>query len=309
MQKKISMVIVLLTLMTSNLLSSSDVYISATVNDQIITNYDIKKEKTYLIILNPNLSKLNEKKVTEIATKSLINEVIKKKELEKYFNFEKKNPYLDKVFIDFYKRLNLKNEREFKKLLSNKKTYSLKEIKNKLKIEVFWNELIFKRYKNQVKIDENILNKKVDDKNNLTLNEYLLSEIFFKRNKDESLDIKISKIRSSIDEIGFNNTANIFSISESANFGGKIGWVAETNISKLIAVELKKIVAGQYTNTIQVGNNFLILKIEQIRSKKQNVDKKAQLEEMRVFESNRQLRLFSNIYFNKVKINYSINEK
>ena len=295
--------------MTSNLLSSSDVYISATVNDQIITNYDIKKEKTYLIILNPNLSKLNEKKVTEIATKSLINEVIKKKELEKYFNFEKKNPYLDKVFIDFYKRLNLKNEREFKKLLSNKKTYSLKEIKNKLKIEVFWNELIFKRYKNQVKIDENILNKKVDDKNNLTLNEYLLSEIFFKRNKDESLDIKISKIRSSIDEIGFNNTANIFSISESANFGGKIGWVAETNLSKLIAVELKKIVAGQYTNTIQVGNNFLILKIEQIRSKKQNVDKKAQLEEMRVFESNRQLRLFSNIYFNKVKINYSINEK
>ena len=309
MLKKISMVIVLLISMTSNLISSSDVYISATVNDQIITNYDIKKEKTYLIILNPNLSKLNEKKVTEIATKSLINEVIKKKELEKYFNFEKKNPYLDKVFIDFYKRLNLKDEKEFKELLSNKKTYSLKEIKNKLKIEVFWNELIFKRYKNQVKIDENILNKKVDDKNNLTLNEYLLSEIFFKRNKDESLDIKISKIKSSIDEIGFNNTANIFSISESANFGGKIGWVAETNLSKLIAVELKKIVAGQYTNTIQVGNNFLILKIEQIRSKKQNVDKKTQLEEMRVFESNRQLRLFSNIYFNKVKINYSINEK
>ena len=44
MQKKISMIIVLLILMTSNLLSSSDVYISATVNDQIITNYDIKKE-------------------------------------------------------------------------------------------------------------------------------------------------------------------------------------------------------------------------------------------------------------------------
>jgi len=203
----------------------------------------------------------------------------------------------------------LKDEKEFKELLSNKKTYSLKEIKNKLKIEVFWNELIFKTYKNQVKIDESILNKKIDDKNNLTLNEYLLSEILFKRNKDESLDIKISKIKSSIDEIGFNNTANIFSISESANFGGKIGWVTETNLSKLIAVELKKIDAGQYTSTIQVGNNFLILKIEQIRSKKQNVDKKAQLEEMRVFESNRQLRLFSNIYFNKVKINYSINEK
>ena len=62
MLKKISIAIMMFLLMTSNLMSSSDVYISATVNDQIITNYDIKKEKSYLIILNPNLTKLNEKK-------------------------------------------------------------------------------------------------------------------------------------------------------------------------------------------------------------------------------------------------------
>jgi peptidyl-prolyl cis-trans isomerase SurA len=309
MLKKISIAIMMFLLMTSNLMSSSDVYISATVNDQIITNYDIKKEKSYLIILNPNLTKLNEKKITEIAKNSLINELIKKKELKKFFNLEKNISYLDKVFIDFYKKLNLKDENEFKELLSNNKTYSLKEIKNKLKIEIFWNELIFKKYKNQVKIDENTLVKKIDNKNNKTLNEYLLSEIFFKKNKNETLDIKINKIKSSIDQIGFNNTANIFSISESANYGGKIGWITETNLSKLIAAELKKIVVGQYTATIQVGNNFLILKIEQIRSKKQAIDKKVQLEEMRVFETNRQLGLFSNIYFNKVKINYSINEK
>ena len=295
--------------MTSKLLSGSSVYISALVNDQIITNYDIEKEKSYLIILNPNLSKLNEKRVSEIAKISLINEVIKKKQLVKFFNFEEKISYLDQVFIDLYKRLDLKNENQFRDLLSNNKTYSLKEIKNKLKIEILWNELIFKKYKNQVKIDEKTLIKKINDRNNKTLDEYLLSEIFFKKDKNESLDIKINKIKLSINEIGFNNTANIFSISESANFGGKIGWIPETNLSKLIAKELKKISIGQQTKTIQIGNNYLILKIEQIRSIKKSINKEVQLKEMKTFETNRQLGLFSNIYFNKVKINYSIKYK
>jgi peptidyl-prolyl cis-trans isomerase SurA len=309
MLKKTTLAIVIFLLMTSKLLSGSSVYISALVNDQIITNYDIEKEKSYLIILNPNLSKLNEKRVSEIAKISLINEVIKKKQLVKFFNFEEKISYLDQVFIDLYKRLDLKNENQFRDLLSNNKTYSLKEIKNKLKIEILWNELIFKKYKNQVKIDEKTLIKKINDRNNKTLDEYLLSEIFFKKDKNESLDIKINKIKLSINEIGFNNTANIFSISESANFGGKIGWIPETNLSKLIAKELKKISIGQQTKTIQIGNNYLILKIEQIRSIKKSINKEVQLKEMKTFETNRQLGLFSNIYFNKVKINYSIKYK
>ena len=80
MLKKTTLAIVIFLLMTSKLLSGSSVYISALVNDQIITNYDIEKEKSYLIILNPNLSKLNKKRVSEITKISLINEVIKKKQ-------------------------------------------------------------------------------------------------------------------------------------------------------------------------------------------------------------------------------------
>ena len=296
-------------LMTSSLLAGSNIYISVTVNNEIITNYDIKKEKSYLMILNPNLSKLNDERVIQISKNSLINEIIKKKELKKIFNLEKKIPYLDRVYKDLYNRLNLQDENEFKNLLSNKKTYSLDEIKDKLKIEILWNELIFKKYKGQVKINRNILIKKIDNENNKVLSEYLLAEIFFKKDKGENLDKKIDKIKLSISEIGFNNTANIFSISESANYGGKIGWVSETNLSKVISTELKKIDSGQFTKVIQVGNNFLILKIEQIRSLKKLKDKEIQLEEMKKFETNRQLSLFSNIYFNKVKINYSINEQ
>ncbi len=309
MKKKILLSIFIFLLSVSKLSANSGIFISATINDAIITNYDIKKEKSYLIILNPSLSKLDENKAIEVAKNSLINEIIKKKELIKFFDLSKDISYLDKVMEDLYTKLNLKNESQFVDLLKKKNTYSLIQIKNKLKVELLWNELIFKKFNNQVKIDEKELVKKIDNEINQTQNDYFLYEIFFKKEKDEDLELKIKKIKSSINEVGFSNTANIFSVSESANYGGKIGCVSETNLSKIIATELRKINVGEYTNLIQIGNNFLFLKIDQIRKKKKSINKKAQLKEMKMFETNRQLALFSNIYFNKVKINYSIDEK
>lgn len=293
----------------STLYAGSGINISVTINDTIITNYDINKEKSYLIILNPSLSKLGKDKANKVAKNSLINEIIKEKELNKFFDLSKDIPYLEEVIKDLYIKLNLKNESQFVELLKNRNTYSLEQIRNKLKIELLWNELIFKKFNNQVKIDENQLIKKIDNENNQMQNEYLLSEIFFKKEKDEDIKLKIKKIKSSINEVGFSNTANIYSISESANYGGKIGWISETNLSKIIATELKKINVGKYTKVIQIGNNFLFLKIDQIRKKEKSVDKKAQLKEMKMFETNRQLAVYSNIYFNKVKINYSVDEK
>ena len=124
-----------------------------------------------------------------------------------------------------------------------------------------------------------------------------------------SLEDQINKITNSIDQVGFNNTASIFSKSESANFGGKIGWVEENSLSKKIIDEIKKIKIGEYTSVIQFGNNFLILKVEDKKTKKININNDQLLTKMIEFEKNKQLNQFSNIYFNKIKINYEINEK
>jgi len=137
----------------------------------------------------------------------------------------------------------------------------------------------------------------------------LLYEIFFKIESSENLNKKKEKILSSISDIGFNNTANLYSISETSNYGGKIGWVKETNLSEIIKIELEKIDIGQHSKIIQIRNNFLILKIEDKRSSNKIIDKKAQLEELKKFEVNKQLNLYSNIHFNKIRINYSLNEK
>ena len=308
MKKKLFYYLFILILISVNSHSNSNVYIQVTVNDEIITNYDIKKEETYLKVLNPELINLNEKRRLTIAKNSLINEIIKKSELKRVFNIEKQLPQVNDVFKDFYKRLNFKSEEEFKKSLS-KNNYSIDKIKNKLKIEILWNRLIVRKYKNQVKINKKSLLKKINDDKNKIKSEFLLSEIFFRKKKNKSLNVLVKEIKKSIKEIGFSNTANIYSISASANFGGNIGWIEQDNLSKKIFAELNKIDKEQHTNVIQVGNEFLILKVEDKKSKEVTFNAELKLNEMINFETNKQLNQFSNIHFRKVKINYSIDEK
>jgi len=308
MLKKILILLLVQLILIAKLSYGENIIIIGKVGNVIITNYDVKKETTYLKILNSSLSNLENKKIFEIGKNSLSNELIKKKELEKFFDFKKENPFLEQIFQNFYKDLGLKNENEFKKYLSINKTYSVDEIKEKLKIEIMWNQLIYELYNRQVSIDENELLKRINNEKNI-IEEYLLYEIFFRLENSENLNEKKEKILSSISDIGFNNTANLYSISESSSYGGKIGWVKETNLSEIIKIELEKIDIGQHSKVMQIGNNFMILKIEDKKSSNKIIDKKTRLEELKKFEVNKQLNLYSNMHFNKIKINYSLNEK
>ena len=58
-------------------------------------------------------------------------------------------------------------------------------------------------------------------------------------NKDEYLEETKKKIYRNISEIGFENTAQQYSISDSSKIGGKIGVIAENKLSKKIKDELK----------------------------------------------------------------------
>lgn len=307
--KIIQYLIIILFSNNFNAFSNSEIFIAVTVNNEIITNQDIAKEERYLKILNPDLSKLDQNKMNNIAKNSLINQIVKKNEVEKFFDFKEKETLVEEVFKDLLKKLNFDNQEDFKKSLIKENEYTVEEIKKNLKIELYWNELIFFKYKDMIRINKDDLIRKIDAKKNNFETEYLLSEIFFNKKKDRNLNDQIELIKESINDIGFNNTANIFSISESANFGGKIGWIKENNLSKQISKELSKIKIGQYTEVIQIGNNYLMLKIEDKRTNKILINKKKQLQEMINYETNRQLTQYSNIYFNKVKINQIIDEK
>ena len=309
MFKKIFSLIFLFCLLFNIALSKEKVFILAIIEDKIITNHDVLKESDYLKILNPNLEQLDKQQIRKIAKNSLINEIVKKNEIEKVLDFSKENTYLKEYIKNFYTKLNFQNEVEFENFLLKSSTYTLNEIKEKIKIEVMWNELIFLKYNDQVTINKEKLNERINELNDQIRKEFKLSEIVFKKNKNVNLNVEIEKIKSSISEIGFNNTANIYSISESAKLGGDIGWINENNLSKKIFNNIKNLKKDEVSEVIQIGNNYLILKINEIRQINIPINKNEELNKMISFETNKQLNQFSKIFFDKAKINYSINEK
>ena len=309
MLKNIFLLVLLSIFTFFNTTTKSDVSIVVSIDQKIITNYDIQNEANYLQILNPDLKQLDKENILKLSKESLVREIIKKNEVEKVFDFSLENPFVNEYLKNLYTKLNFTNENEFNDYIVNFSDYSLNDIKQKLKIEIAWNELIYLKYKNQINIDKEKLKIKINQLSDKTIKEYKLSEIVFMKRKNENLQDLISLIKSNIKEIGFNNTANIYSISESAKFGGNIGWIDENNLTDKLVGSLEKISIGQNTDVIQLGNNFIIIKIDEIKETNSPIDKNKELEKMIKFETNKQLNQFSRIFFDKSKINYNINEK
>ena len=288
--------------------SLANITIALKINDNIITNQDIVKESLYLKALNKELENLNSKKIHKIAKESIIKETIKKIELSKYYILDQKNPILDNIIKDFYLKLDMKNEIEFQDHLK-KYNLTILDVKKKIEIESSWNALIEKNYRPLIQINkDNLINKISKLNNNEKKKSYLLSEIFFEKKVNENIDDLNSKIKESIKEIGFENTANIYSISDTSKFGGKIGWIEEANLPSTLKSAISKLDINEYTDPISVNNNFLILKLVDIKDEVIELDKELLLQNMVNYELNRQLNNYSKIYYNKVYINSTVYE-
>ena len=276
------------------------------VNNEIITSLDILTELRYLEIINNDFKKTPKKQAFEIAKKSLIREKIKEIELIKILEEIKvEEEVLNNVLIDYFKSINIKTISDFEKhFLSQEINPNL--IKKKISIEILWNQLIYSKFKENVKIDMKLLKDEVSSNNKK--NEFLLSEILFELNENEKLDVKIIFLEKEIKEKGFSQTALSYSISDTANKGGKLGWVNETIMSSKIKDELKKIEIGNYTKPIVIPGGFLILKIDDIREVEKNFDLDTEINKIVNKKTNEQLNQFSNIYFNKIKKDILINE-
>ena len=78
MFKKIFLLIIFFWQLSLINLAHSKINIIASVNNEIITNYDVVMEERYLKILNPQLKNLENEQISELAKQSLIKEIIKK---------------------------------------------------------------------------------------------------------------------------------------------------------------------------------------------------------------------------------------
>jgi len=311
MKKKIFFYIFIVFYLCTKQVISLENQIILKVNHKIITAVDVKQEEKYLKVLNLQLNKIDQNKLKILAIDSIIKEKIKEIELVKYYQIEKvlDDANLKEIIKNLYETVGFKNEEDFKKYL-NTQNLKFSSVKRKLAIEMLWNNLIFEKFNNRVVIDENEIKNNLDKeiKNLKFSRDIFLSEILIRNSKDLKLDIVYSEILKSIQNIGFAATANIFSISDTAKIGGKIGWVKESSLSKQILKNIISLEKGQISKPIKINENFLILGIDDAKINKQKIDKNKILLNRISFIKNQQLERFSLAYFAKVKQSTQINE-
>ena len=308
LSKKIILIILFLFLKNNFSNSQINFQIIMKINNQIITSFDLEKERNYLLILNPKLIEIDENDLIELAKRSLIKEKIKKNEIRKYKEINLQNTQIDDILEQIIKNLNFTNQTQLEEYLKNF-DISINDLKEKIEIENEWKNLIYAKYSKSIKIDKKDLIEKINriEKEEF-LFEYNLSEIVFIKEQNISLEEQSKNILKSIKDIGFENTANLFSISESSKVGGQIGWVKKNNLSNEIIREINNIKVDAISSPIKIGNNYLILKINEVKKIPKEIDKEKELDKMIMIETSKQLDKFSNIFYNKIKLNSTISE-
>ena len=293
-------------LLNFNLLKGMENKIIAMVNNEPITSYELKnKIITTLILSNQIINQeiINQSK--NAAMKSLINVKLKKFEVEKYKikpSSDKINSYLKKVSPNDKESLE-------KKFLNNSIDYQI--FVNEVKVELAWQELIYSKYKNKVKIDDNVINKELEDLKKKGENqlEYKLSEIEIETTKENKKN-NINKTMKEIDTIGFEKTARKLSVSSTAIDGGNMGWVNSKSLSKQMNDVLSKMKINEISTPITKLNNILFFKITDKRNFKSNIKNIDDLKKNIINnKANELFKLYSNNYLSKLRSNSFIKFK
>jgi len=277
------------------------------IENQIVTSLDINNEYKYLIALNPNIKNSKKEDLMKLSKRSVLQEKIKKIEIEKNFNNPKiPQKFLEQILQNIYSRIGLSNLDDFKKYLINN-DIDFENVKNKLEIEALWNELILIKFSSKVKINEKELKKRIKDSNKF-LKSYLLSEISFEVSNLKELENKFQEISNVINNKGFEFAALKYSISPTSNLGGKLDWINENSLNNNVKVAIDNLKINDFTKPINIQGGFLILQINDIKNTKIEIDVEKEFRKLENYEKNNQLNQYSKIYFNKIKKDLEISE-
>ncbi len=276
------------------------------INNEIISTIDIYNEIKYLKLINSKLKNLSQDNIYEIARNSLIRENIKKIELlNNNISLEVEEKILKNIKQNFKARFNLKSDENLKNFL-NKANLNEDDVMQKVIIESLWNSLIVKKFLKDVKIDEANIKKEISKKEYQL--EYNLSELVFELNDNESINSKYEIIVNRVNQKSFEDAAIFFSISESSKTGGSLGWIKESALNKKIKDNLITLKSGDLSKPIVIPGGLLIIKINDVRKIKRELDIKSEMQTIIRKKTNEQLNQFSILYFNKIKKNVLINE-
>ena len=281
--------------------------IVAKVENTVLTSYELKnKIRVTLVLSDQEINQNNINKIKSNVLASLLNLKIKKLELEKY--------KVDIKTIDASNHLSTISSNNIiglkEKFIRNNLDFNL--FLTEVKTELAWRQFIFNMYNNKVNVDDKDIDFELTKiiENKSTIEEYNISEIEIFAEKGENDDNQINFIKEQIQIIGFENTAEKFSISPSSLNKGDLGWINSRSFSKKMFEIVKNMKPGDISKPIRNPNSILFLKlIDKKNSKLNEIDTDEIRNRLIKQKKNELFNLYSNSHLSKLKNNALIEYK
>lgn len=257
-----------------SLAGKSEISVVAKIDNQIITNLDLMDRYNFLLAISE--ISIDSKKEKLLLLNQLLQKMIDEKlqlgearSLELSMSAGQLDEAVKKVAIGQGRDFN-----EFREFF-NKKALSYPNYLLQLKSQILWNKVITKVVSPRVKVSEievkELLELKKIKAHSLKL---FLAEIYipfdyqFNNEKIDAQDLAIKlvdelrkKKKSGKYGANFSNIAEQFSRSATAEFGGEIGWVGQSDIDTKIYNAIFNMKAGQISDPIIRNDGYHIFKV------------------------------------------------
>ena len=238
--------------------------ISAIVNDEVISRYDVQ-QRVQLIVSTAGIKPTQEniKRLETQALRSLVNEKIQLQEAIKL-----DVPSSDDEVNLMLERIANGNQMSGQEILQqiNSQGVRAETMLNQIKAELLWNKIVRGRYGSYINVNEDEVSIVYDrTMESIGKDQYDISEIFIGyENEQEQQEANIlanklvEQLRSGA---AFAAVAQQFSQTASSGQGGYIGWVTEGQLDNEIIDSLKELKKDEISNPINTVAGLYVIKL------------------------------------------------
>ena len=269
------------------------------VEDEIITNYDLKnKILSTLILSNQKINQENINKLKKQSIELLIQYKLKKVATSNFnyeVSFNQLNTYLNNLSSENQEILR-------KKFEENNLDFQL--FVDEVKTEFKWQRYIYQLYAKKIIIDESLVDKEIEKNinNDFGSEDFKLSKIEILLKNDESDELLISEINDYLNKFGFKETKEKFGNLNSIDDSLEMDWIKKDALSEKFYNIVSNLKIGQTTKAIKFQNTAIVLKLLDKRSKKINTDNLEKLRNNIIKKKKNELfKLYSNSHLSKLR--------
>lgn len=277
-------------------LKNSLVKIIAVVNGDIISTEDLDNRVRAFIMANQiPVTDENRNVIYQRVLTATIDEKLKLQEAEKN-GIKISEKEIDSAIANF-ENVNKIPQGKMKNIL---KEYGVEEtaFREQMKADLAWMRLIRQKSSAEGNIsDKQVAEELEKAKKDFAQTKYQISEIF--------ISGKNAKKAKELDEIlqednRFEYYAFQFSEAPTASAGGRLGWVNVTTLSEPLQKALKKMKKGQISHPIKVGDDYYIIRLEQVYKPEMNKHEPTE-KDIRTFLENQRLDTYATKYIQEIR--------